>query len=384
MCESPPTLDPATANGSTMIPAHVLPRLGPDVQLDLLWFADRAARPDERVLQRCEQAQSLPLRSPRAALAALPVTRLPRATWQRAGGAGQVRRLAARADVVYLHGLHVFPLALGLQTPVVAHEVDPWSHYWQQRADDGSGLRAAYDRGQARRARWLERAVGAAAATYVVVNHDDAARLSAELGRPVTGVPNGVDLGHLTPRDPAAEECDLLVFVGTLDYPPNVAAVRELATEVLPLVRHERPGARLVVAGRRPVDAVRSLAGEAVQVLGAVADVRAVYARAAVAVYPGTLGRGTKNTVLEALAVGCPVVASPEAARGLPAGQHAALGRTPLELASHVLALLDDDDRRRRAGAAAAALAGSLPDWDAVAATYEGLLRDAVPSGPRS
>lgn len=378
VCESPPTLHMGAANGATLISAQVLPRLADDIDIDLVWFADRAAEPTPELLARCSSSVRLPLRPLRSALAALPVTRLPRATWQRAGGDDVVRRLAEHADVVYLHGLHVFSSAPSLAAPVVAHEIDPWSHYWRERAGQAGPARGVYDRVQARRAQRLERAVAAVAARYLVVNHDDAARLSVELDRNVDAVPNGVDLARFWPRGPDAADPDLLVFVGTLDYPPNVAAVTELCTQVLPRIRALRPQTRLVVAGRRPVPQVHALAGDGVEVLGQVDDVRDVYARAAVAVYPGALGRGTKNTVLEALAVGCPVVCSPEAARGLAPGEHLALGADAEQLASQALDLLADPERRQRVGAAAAAVAHGLPDWDEVAQSYEGLLRTAA------
>lgn len=378
VCESPPTLHAGAANGATLISAQVLPRLADDVDIDLVWFADRAAEPSPELLARCRSSLRLPLRPLRSAVAALPVTRLPRATWQRAGGDEVVQRLAERADVVYLHGLHVFSSAPSLSAPVVAHEIDPWSHYWRERAAQAGSVRGAYDRVQASRAQRLERAVGAVAARYLVVNHDDAARMSVELDRYVDAVPNGVDLARFLPRAPGAVDPDLLVFVGTLDYPPNVAAVTELCTQVLPRIRAQRPQTRLVVAGRRPVPQVRALAGEGIEVLGQVDDVRDVYARAAAAVYPGALGRGTKNTVLEALAVGCPVVCSPEAARGLPPGEHLSLGADAEQLAGRVLDLLADPERRQRIGAAAAAVAHSLPDWNQVARTYEDLLRTAA------
>lgn len=375
VCESPPTLEPGAANGSTMIPAHVLPQLPSDLEVDLAWFPDRPAQPSPAVLDRCDTVVRLRLRAAPTALAAQPLTRLPRATWQRAGADADVLRLAERADVVYLHGLHTFSCATRLPVPFLAHEVDPWSHYWAERGAGAGALHGAYDALQARRARRLEHTAGAAAARYVVVNAADADRLGRELGRPVDAVPNGVELERLTPRDGQQVDSELLAFVGTLDYPPNVAAVEELCRDVLPLVREQRPSVRLVVAGRRPTAAVRALQGEGVLVLGQVEDVRDVFAQALVAVYPGALGRGTKNTVLEALAVGCPVVCSPEAARGAPEGEFLRLGRDAGELAAHVLGLLADPPRVQKAGAAAARAAHALPGWDAVAQTYAGLLR---------
>ncbi len=374
VCESPPTLDARHANGSTLITAELLPRLPDGFDIDLVWFADRAAEPAQAVLDRCRSATRLPVRTRAVAAAAQALTRLPRATWQRSGGDDTVRRLAREADVVYLHGLHSFSSARGLGRPLLVHEVDPWSSFWAQRAEAGSGPTRTYDRLQAARARRLEERTSAVASRYLVVNAADAAGLSAQLGRPVEALPNGVDLSYFRACTGKQPDGDVLAFVGTLDYAPNVRAVRELVDDVLPLVRHHRPGVRLLIAGRRPVAAVRQLAGPGIEVLADVPDVRAVYERAAMVVYPGSLGRGTKNTVLEAMATGTPVVCSPEAARALPVGDHARLGRSPRELAEHVVTLLSSPATLARAGAAATVTAAAFRDWDQVSRQFGDLL----------
>jgi glycosyltransferase involved in cell wall biosynthesis len=374
VAESPPTTDPLGGNGSTMILAHVLPRLPEDIELRLAYFADRPQPPDAAVLDRAAQVTRLPLRDGRAALLAQAVTRLPRATWQRAGARSLVR---GDADVTYLHGLHTFAALPRVSGPVVVNEVDPWSDYWAERAREGSGVGGWYDRLQARRARRLEVLAARRAAAVVVVNPADAIRLRARTGGNVVAVPNGTSRPE-APEGAREPEPHTIAFVGTLDYPPNVEAVTRLVLNVLPLVRSRVPAVRIVLAGRRPSEAVRALAGPGVEVLNDVPDVGAVFGRAQLAVYPGRTGRGTKNTVAEAVGAGCPVVASTESARGHAIGEHLRVGDSDQDLADAVVALLTDPAAARRARSACSEVSGQLTDWDDVAARYVEIFRSAA------
>ncbi len=379
VAESPPTTDPVDGNGSTMIAAQVLPRLPADIDLHLAYFADRSQRPDPAVRDRAGTVSVLPVRPARAALLAQPFTRLPRATWQRAGARPQVLAWAAQSDVAYLHGLHTFFALQGSPVPVVANEIDPWSDYWRERSRRRSGPSAWYDRVQAARAGRLEEVAARCASALVVVNQADADRLRRRTGAPAVAIPNGTarsgPAGNGHGPEPAT-----LAFVGTLDYPPNVEAVTRLVRDVLPRVQRHVPAARVLLAGRRPTPAVQELAGPSVDVLGDVPDVGAVFGRAQVAVYPGRTGRGTKNTVAEAVGAACPVVASVESARGHGTGDHLRTGATDEELAAAVVGLLADPDAARRARAACVSAAAALTDWDDVAGRYVELLRSAAGS----
>ena len=138
--------------------------------------------------------------------------------------------------------------------------------------------------------------------------------LAPECAANVVAMNNGVDAEYFAPdiRRPspyAAGEMPI-VFTGAMDYWPNIDAVTWFAREVLPRLRQARPGLRFHIVGRSPTPAVRALACEAVVVSGTVPDVRPYLQHAAVVVAPLRLARGIQNKILEAMAMGRPVVAA--------------------------------------------------------------------------
>jgi sugar transferase (PEP-CTERM/EpsH1 system associated) len=159
--------------------------------------------------------------------------------------------------------------------------------------------------------RFAERAVCALLATPHEV------RIFAQFAPRERALPmeNGVDFAFF---DPAAAPTDrnlqgrrYAVFVGVMDYFPNADAVVWFADRVLPALRESDSGLEFLVVGRNPAPAVRALAGRpGIQVIGAVPDVRPYLRGAVAAVAPLRIARGMQNKVLEALAMGLPVLAS--------------------------------------------------------------------------
>jgi sugar transferase (PEP-CTERM/EpsH1 system associated) len=133
---------------------------------------------------------------------------------------------------------------------------------------------------------------------------------------------NGVDSDYFSPGreypDPYQTNMAAIVFTGAMDYWPNVDAVRWFAQEIFPAVLANHPHARFYIVGSRPTTAVQELAQlPGVVVTGAVADVRPYLAHAQLAVAPLRIARGLQNKVLEAMAMGKVVIASPQAAEGI-------------------------------------------------------------------
>lgn len=213
----------------------------------------------------------------------------------------------------------------------------------------------------------------------VVAAPKDAALLRRISGRDtVHVVANGVAIQ--APRVPADEApAPTVAFTGVMAFPPNVDAVRYFVQAVWPGVRARVPDAGFVIAGRHPTPEVVQLAeAPGVEVLGEVPDMTAVLRQAWVAVAPMRTGAGIKNKVLEAWAVGTPVVMSPAAANGLsldPAAQ-SLVEEDPARMADVVARLLTDTAERRRLGAAAHRLALEHA-WEDAARQVSRLLRAA-------
>ncbi len=239
-------------------------------------------------------------------------------------------------------------------------------------------------RGLRARAYWLRQIASAvicarrgfrAFAATVCVGETDAAWLR-RMGGLVHVVPNGVSMPEPLP----ATTAPVLGFTGSLDYHPNIDAARFAARAVFPLVRAAVPGARLLIAGRRPVVAVRALGAlPGVEVVADPAEMGDVLARMMVALAPMRAGSGIKNKVLEAWAGARPVVMSRIAANGLtlPAGHAPLVGDGAAKQAEAAIALLREPARASALGNAARDHVAAHFSWRQQAARLDALLRQA-------
>jgi glycosyltransferase involved in cell wall biosynthesis len=138
----------------------------------------------------------------------------------------------------------------------------------------------------------------------------------------------------------------VVLYFGTLSWQPNIEGLARFIMQVFPLVRKEAPQARLLVAGRDAPPALERLARgtTGVDYMGPVADAETLYRKSRVFVEATRSGGGTKLKILNALARGLPVVASPEATAGIDAiaGSHLLVGGGDESLAEAVVRLLTD------------------------------------------
>lgn len=195
---------------------------------------------------------------------------------------------------------------------------------------------------------------------------------------------NGVDLTHLQPAPDSAEP-EHLVFVGVMDYLPNIDGCVHFVEEILPRVRAKHPDARFTIVGSRPTPEVEALGRvDGVEVTGFVDDPKDYLRRAAVSVAPLRIARGIQNKVLEAMAMGLPVVGTTSATQGIEgeAGRDFLLANTADEQATAIVELLDDPTRAKALGAQARRFVEEQYDWEAVLAPAEALLDRLVPASP--
>lgn len=260
--------------------------------------------------------------------------------------------------------------------PLVVDLVDVDSQKWFDYAQTQTGPRARLYAREGRCLRRLEKKLASWAHALTLVSPAEVAVLRGFCSDgKVLAVPNGVDLDYFRPGDNAVEPS--CVFVGALDYLPNVDAASWFAQEVWPAVHGRNPMAKLYLVGRRPVPAVVRLgAVPGVEVVGQVPDVRPYVARSAVSVNPLRIARGVQNKVLEALAMGKATVASPEALAGLAVEHnvHVKSATTPSAWIETVTRLLTDADERHRLGANGRAYVEAHHRWDGCLRPLAGLL----------
>lgn len=194
--------------------------------------------------------------------------------------------------------------------------------------------------------------------------------------------PNGVDAEYFAPAK-AAYDPDTISFIGRMDYYPNQQAVLQFCADVLPLIRERRPQAKLLVVGASPPARIKTLANAPrVTVTGSVPDVRPYVWESALTIAPLSIARGTQNKVLESMAMGVPVVASPAAARGVDAvpGEHLLTASDPAQLRDAVLKLMSDAQARARLARAGRERILSHHSWSAAMRRLDGLLVECFES----
>jgi len=211
-----------------------------------------------------------------------------------------------------LRGLPTRPLV------IVAHNIESqiWQRYWETEA---SPLKRWYIARQWQKFERFERAAFADCTRLVTVSPADATLARERFGAErVTVVDNGVDTAYFQPADMPGDPAHIL-FLGSLDWRPNLDGVRLLLEQVFPAIRQSVPGACLSVVGRNPPAWLLELAREVpgVQLHANVPDVRPHLAAAGVLAVPLRIGGGSRLKILEALAASVPVISTRVGAEGL-------------------------------------------------------------------
>lgn len=207
-------------------------------------------------------------------------------------------------------------------------------------------------------------------------------RLVPEAADRTIAMENGVDTEFFSPDrqypNPYPDGAKVLVFTGAMDYWANVDAVSWFAREIFPAVRRRVPDACFFIVGARPADGVRRLQHiDGVHVTGAVKEIRPFIYHAAAAVAPLRIARGLQNKVLEAMAMGKPVLATPDAMVGLQIDSRVQelVSDDPNILAEKAVALLQTE-QYRELGAVCRNIVTAGYSWATNLRCFERLLSD--------
>jgi polysaccharide biosynthesis protein PslH len=305
----------------------------------------------------------------------LPVSRYRSAEMRR--GIDSVLR-SARPDCVVCDFL--FP-APNLPDPggcfLFQHNVEAviWERQAEQAADP---LRRAYFGLQARRMRAFEGETCRRAGHVIAVSSTDAARMRELYGaQRISVIPTGVDLEYFAPP-PQPKATAELVFVGSMDWMPNIDGVGFFLDEVFPRITARRPATTFAIVGRSPSKALaaRADADRRITLTGTVRDVRPWLWGARVSVVPLRIGGGTRLKIYEAMAARVPVVSTTIGAEGLSIDppRNICLADGADAMAEACLAWLDAEQERRRVAESAWEMVAGSFSWEHVAACFEAIL----------
>jgi len=230
----------------------------------------------------------------------------------------------------------------------------------------------AFSRAQYKRILHYEGDVCRTAKKVIAVSEADAREMHSLYGASrIACVPTGVDIEYFKPPCGIQHTHDL-VFLGAMDWRPNIDGVQWFVSSVLPLIRARRPDVSLAVVGRHGVPERDSR----IHLTGTVDDVRPYLWRSAVSIVPLRIGGGTRLKIYEAMAARIPVVSTSVGAEGLDVrdGENIAIADSPRHFAERCLALLDDSRERQRMAANAWEMVSACYSWEVISRKFERLL----------
>ncbi|MDR7295728.1 glycosyltransferase involved in cell wall biosynthesis [Pelomonas aquatica] len=282
-------------------------------------------------------------------------------------------------DVLHVEGIPMMPLVASLpRLPVVVSEVDAWSLRQTRLRERAVGapkrlFLAGYAAVSRRVERWIlplakvSHVVSGADAQYLraLVPHADVRCIPVAVAAPARTPMQRLDL--VPPRQPLN-----IIFWGDIGVPHLRGGLVWLISEVLPALTREGVKAQLRVLGRRDPDAELRKLADGVEFLTWIDDVSALLSSCDVVALPDQSGTGLKNRVLEAMALGVPVVGTSHAFEGIPVsdGQEAYTRDTVAGFTSALIEIARTADLQRM-GRAAAEFVRRTYSFDAIVDQWE-------------
>lgn len=285
-------------------------------------------------------------------------------------------------DVVHTQHLRMSQYTKQLEMPKILDLPDAFSLYYKRRnSTDRPWYNRLVDSIEVSRLVKAERVIKQYDKTLVCSQEDKAYLEKLHHTHNIDILLNGVDLetfavgeGHDYSHN------NIVLFTGNMDYAPNVDAVQYFAKEMWPSIVQEFPNTKFVIAGQRPVDAVKNLASDSIEVTGFVPDIQVMYEEASVVIAPLRFGAGTQNKVLEAMAMGVPVVCTHIGFEGLQieSGQGVIMAKEKEVFVSEVNNLLANEQKRKSVGEQGLEIARNRFSWDSIVKKLEYYLMDVL------
>lgn len=288
-----------------------------------------------------------------------------------------------RIDVMQLEHVNYMYCHEGLDCPLVvqAHNIE--SLIWKRMAaTTGNPVAKAYFGLQCARYHSFEETSFRAIDRVIAVSEADAALARDLYGAPrMAVVDNGVDIAGFRDVVPATGSRQVL-FLGALDWRPNLDAIEQLLGSILPALRAKVPDAHLAIVGRKPSDRLRRTIAEAdgASLHADVPDTRPYMASSAVMAVPLRIGGGSRLKILESLAASLPVVSSTVGAEGLELtnGRDLVIADTPDAFVEALADAITSPDRARALALQGRSTVSARYDWPMLAERLETVWMAAI------
>ncbi len=194
--------------------------------------------------------------------------------------------------------------------------------------------------------------------------------------------PNGVELSYFNTGGSRRHDGFTLLFTGAMSYQPNLEGVRYFIDEIFPLIKAQEPRTKLIVAGRA-ADLLQGVDTADIEVVANPEDMRTQFCRATLAIVPLKSGGGTRLKILEAMAMGLPVVSTTIGAEGVGYrnGYDLELADTPEQFSKAVIDLLRNPAEQQRFSNAGRSFVEKCFDWEVITSNALEQIEEHCPGG---
>jgi sugar transferase (PEP-CTERM/EpsH1 system associated) len=364
-------------SGAKLREYHFTKALAQHGQLTYLHFTDPGTDPlTQQDLPFCHRVIAIPKPTPygpvnliRGVVGPSPLPILNYASQQMSAAVDRLTKAEA-FDLIHFDSIHMIHYG-GTASKAVYNWHNIESEAMQRFGDTvSSGAKRWYARLTASKLAALERGILKTALGHVVCSEREQKELKqiAPLAR-IAVVENGVDVASFAGAAEGSTESRKLVFIGLMEYYPNVEAATSFAQRIWPSLRQRFPQLSLWIVGANPTPEVRELGKlEGVTVTGTVPEVRPYYRDALAAIVPLRTGGGTRLKILEAMAAGVPVISTPLGAEGLTVTPDKTILMADPDDAEawvrHLAHLTTSESNRKTLTAAALELVRTQYDWE--------------------
>ena len=269
--------------------------------------------------------------------------------------------------------------------PKIIDFIDVDSDKWRQYAEHSRFLKKVIYRTEAARLRKYERKIADLVNHCIVTTNTEAELFRSFIpDMRISIVANGVDTEYFKSQEGIMDyglstiDKNKIIFTGQMDYFANVDGILYFYREIFPLIKKQAADVKLYIVGNNPVKEIVRLRGKDVIVTGFVKDIRPFLEESAVCVVPLRIARGVQNKILEAMAMGIPVVATSVAMKGIKAQKQKdiLIGDTPDAFAQKVTALLKDKELRKSLAENGREIIKTEYNWNQNLSGINGILKE--------